>query len=214
MVSDTELRAFGLASHWLDPKPIILRCDTFLWFLVRVVLRPPLGASVTELRPKSLLKYFSHFLHLCLVLFLSPTNPPSTAIFGREEFLASTFAELLLMLTLIFFELTDYQDFKELAMFATPSARILRGRRYCSHQSAIYHSLTPELRTIVDNLHKMQAKRKPMKLPKRASVLVPFCMIDGQASLLFTMRTETVGSHKGQGMRSSSFFGIVEVNLW
>ena len=33
---------------------------------------------------------------------------------------------------------------------------------------------------------------------KRAAVLVPLCHIDGVPSVLFTKRTETVGTHKGQ----------------
>ena len=32
----------------------------------------------------------------------------------------------------------------------------------------------------------------------RASVLVPLCHVDGRAAVLFTKRTETVGTHKGQ----------------
>ena len=33
---------------------------------------------------------------------------------------------------------------------------------------------------------------------KRAAVLVPLCHVDGQPAVLFTKRTETVGTHKGQ----------------
>ncbi len=33
---------------------------------------------------------------------------------------------------------------------------------------------------------------------KRAAVLVPLCHVDGVPSVLFTKRTETVGTHKGQ----------------
>jgi nudix motif 8 len=33
---------------------------------------------------------------------------------------------------------------------------------------------------------------------KRAAVLVPLCVVDGHPSVLFTKRTETVGTHKGQ----------------
>jgi nudix motif 8 len=32
----------------------------------------------------------------------------------------------------------------------------------------------------------------------RAAVLVPLCHVDGRAAVLFTKRTETVGTHKGQ----------------
>lgn len=33
---------------------------------------------------------------------------------------------------------------------------------------------------------------------RRAAVLVPLCTVDGQPAVLFTKRTETVGTHKGQ----------------
>jgi nudix motif 8 len=41
------------------------------------------------------------------------------------------------------------------------------------------------------------ARRLPGEL-KRAAVLVPLCVVDGQPAVLFTKRTETVGTHKGQ----------------
>lgn len=40
-------------------------------------------------------------------------------------------------------------------------------------------------------------RRLPGEL-KRAAVLVPLCIVDGQPAVLFTKRTETVGTHKGQ----------------
>jgi nudix motif 8 len=40
-------------------------------------------------------------------------------------------------------------------------------------------------------------RRLPGEL-KRAAVLVPLCVVDGQPAVLFTKRTETVGTHKGQ----------------
>lgn len=40
-------------------------------------------------------------------------------------------------------------------------------------------------------------RRLPGEL-KRAAVLVPLCVVDGLPSVLFTKRTETVGTHKGQ----------------
>ena len=42
------------------------------------------------------------------------------------------------------------------------------------------------------NLHNVKTGRK------RAAVLVPLCNRYGQSSLLFTLRTQSVGSHKGQ----------------
>jgi len=54
------------------------------------------------------------------------------------------------------------------------------------------------LRRISDLL----AKRAPRKLngtpPRRAAVMMPLCNVDGHASCLFTKRSESVGTHKGQ----------------
>ena len=46
-------------------------------------------------------------------------------------------------------------------------------------------------------LRGISLRRMVGKMP-RASVLVPLCHVDGVASVLFTKRTETVGTHKGQ----------------
>ncbi|HEY1099096.1 MAG TPA: CoA pyrophosphatase, partial [Myxococcota bacterium] len=42
------------------------------------------------------------------------------------------------------------------------------------------------------------ARRRLSGEMKRAAVLVPLCHVDGVPSVLFTKRTETVGTHKGQ----------------
>lgn len=42
------------------------------------------------------------------------------------------------------------------------------------------------------------AVRRLKGVSKRAAVLVPLCHVDGVPSVLFTKRTETVGTHKGQ----------------
>jgi nudix motif 8 len=39
--------------------------------------------------------------------------------------------------------------------------------------------------------------RRLSSVTQRAAVLVPLCDVDGAASILFTKRTETVGTHKG-----------------
>ncbi len=41
-------------------------------------------------------------------------------------------------------------------------------------------------------------RRRLKDVEKRAAVLVPLCEVNGVASVLFTKRTETVGTHKGQ----------------
>ncbi len=40
--------------------------------------------------------------------------------------------------------------------------------------------------------------RKLKDVERRAAVLIPLCEVDGVPSVLFTKRTETVGTHKGQ----------------
>lgn len=40
--------------------------------------------------------------------------------------------------------------------------------------------------------------RRLKDVEKRAAVLVPLCNVDGVPAVLFTKRTETVGTHKGQ----------------
>lgn len=46
-------------------------------------------------------------------------------------------------------------------------------------------------------LRALRRRRIVEELP-RAAVLVPFCHVDGKASVLFTKRSERVGTHKGQ----------------
>jgi nudix motif 8 len=41
-------------------------------------------------------------------------------------------------------------------------------------------------------------RRRLKRDGRRAAVLVPLCHVDGQPAVLFTKRTETVGTHKGQ----------------
>ena len=50
---------------------------------------------------------------------------------------------------------------------------------------------------IAARLRAMEPRRLSVDAP-RAAVLVPFCRRDGRDAVLFTKRTETVGTHKGQ----------------
>lgn len=43
-----------------------------------------------------------------------------------------------------------------------------------------------------------KAASKRMASKRKAAVLVPLCNIDGRASLIYTLRTKKVGTHKGQ----------------
>lgn len=54
-----------------------------------------------------------------------------------------------------------------------------------------------ELPRIATRLRAMSLRRLSVDGP-RASVLVPFCRRDGRDAVLFTKRTETVSTHKGQ----------------
>lgn len=59
-------------------------------------------------------------------------------------------------------------------------------------------SLSKELLTFSGLLrHRANCRRKLTGLP-HAAVLVPFCLVQGQLSLLFTWRSLLVGSHKNQ----------------
>lgn len=54
--------------------------------------------------------------------------------------------------------------------------------------------------------------------PRRASVVIPLCHVDGQPSVLFTQRSNSVGKHKGEvcfpgGMVDTSDTSIIETCL-
>ena len=53
------------------------------------------------------------------------------------------------------------------------------------------------LLAIEGRVRQLARRRLPGEM-KRAAVLVPLCHVDGVPSVLFTKRTETVGTHKGQ----------------
>mmetsp|Transcript_4173 Transcript_4173/g.14194 ORF Transcript_4173/g.14194 Transcript_4173/m.14194 type:complete len:228 (-) Transcript_4173:464-1147(-) len=44
----------------------------------------------------------------------------------------------------------------------------------------------------------VHANLKPRPNPRRAAVLISLCNVHGEASLLYTLRTQHVGSHRGQ----------------
>jgi 8-oxo-dGTP pyrophosphatase MutT (NUDIX family) len=64
---------------------------------------------------------------------------------------------------------------------------------------ALPSAFTAELRaTLRDRLQAMALRRFDADDAPRAAVLVPLCHVGGKPSVLFTKRTETVGTHKGQ----------------
>ena len=64
---------------------------------------------------------------------------------------------------------------------------------------ALPPAFTPSERAEVrERLQSLTVRRLTDVTAPRAAVLVPFCHVEGVLSVLFTKRTETVGTHKGQ----------------
>lgn len=71
--------------------------------------------------------------------------------------------------------------------------------RYCS--SFTLEKLVSEenIARTISNLKKIKPMSSSLKPPaSRAAVLIPICVVDGKTSLLYTLRTSHLSSHKGQ----------------
>uniref|UniRef100_A0A6B2LJ25 Nudix hydrolase domain-containing protein n=1 Tax=Arcella intermedia TaxID=1963864 RepID=A0A6B2LJ25_9EUKA len=72
--------------------------------------------------------------------------------------------------------------------------------------------------TSFEQFHKSRWQLSRDKYPRRAGVLVPLCDVKGVPSILFTRRTQTVSTHKGQvafpgGHRDDTDHDIVATSL-
>ncbi|GJQ08491.1 hypothetical protein GpartN1_g282.t1 [Galdieria partita] len=71
--------------------------------------------------------------------------------------------------------------------------------RFFKAHSLVENSCLPrELVTLASRLRNVEQRRRKLTGAPRAAVLVPFCLYQGELSLLFTWRSLLVGSHKGQ----------------
>lgn len=75
--------------------------------------------------------------------------------------------------------------------------RVLRSARSTATRARHF---TINAQEMEDRLTKLQ-RWKLKSFKGRAAVLVPFCLVNGTPSLLYSKRAETVGTHKGQGVK-------------
>eukprot|EP00871_Galdieria_phlegrea_P004138 jgi/Galph1/4725/GphlegSOOS_G3335.1 len=68
----------------------------------------------------------------------------------------------------------------------------------CQKTAAWNEKLPPLLTVLTEKLQKREATRRVLHNRPRAAVLVPFCLYNDELSLLFTWRSQLVGSHRGQ----------------